>query len=124
MKIVGLALVGALIGLVLKKNNPEQGYLSSLAVICAIVLASLPPLMAIIDFCRQLAVSAGMNASLLDVLIKSLGISIVVRIAVELCHDAKEQGIAAALEMGGSALILYVSLPLFSEVYKLIVSML
>ena len=124
MKIVGLALVGALIGLALKKYSPEQGYFLSVAVICAIFLAVYPLLTSIMDFCRNLANSAGMDGALLDVLIKALGISIIVRVAVELCHDAKEQGIAATLEIGGSVLILYVSLPLFSAVYKLIQSML
>lgn len=124
IQIIGLALLGTLIAAALKKYNPEQGYLLSLVVVFAILMIALPMINAVIGFCRELANAAGVDGELLGILLKALGISIIVRIAGELCRDAKEQGIAAALEIGGSALILYISLPLFSAIYTLILTML
>lgn len=56
-------------------------------------------------------------------LIKVVGISIVTRITSEICRDASSSGLAAKVEMLGIAMGVYVIIPLFLEVLRLINNM-
>ena len=47
---------------------------------------------------------------------KTAGIAIVTRLAADFCKDAKEGGLASAVELGGTALALGAALPLMTAV--------
>jgi len=119
-RIVGAAVIGALLVLTLKKNSPEQGFMLSIGVVCILSFLSAAAIMGIMGYLRELAEGIGLDSTVFDTLIRVLGISIIMRITGELCRDAKEQGIAAAVDIGGTALIVYTALPLFGSVLELV----
>lgn len=124
LKLIGAAVIGVLLILVVRKSNPEQGFMLSIAAVCVLSFVAAAALSGVIGYLRELAESAGFSGAMLETLLKVLGISIIIRITGELCRDAKEQGIAATLDIGGTILIVYVSLPLFTAVLDLLKSML
>ena len=52
---------------------------------------------------------------------KTAGIAIVTRLASEFCRDAKEGGLASAVELAGTALALSVALPLMTAVLDMLI---
>ncbi|GHU91468.1 hypothetical protein FACS1894202_12960 [Clostridia bacterium] len=120
IKIIGLTITGTLLAVTIKKYNPEQGLLLSLAVTAALTLIICVLLAPAVDYAEQLAQTAGLDAEIFTPLVKCAGLSIVTRLTSELCRDAKEQGIAAAVEIGGAAMILIAAMPLFVAVLNLL----
>ena len=76
----------------------------------------------IIDFLNNLAEPSSKNY--LTVLFKSVGISLVVSTASDICRDCGENAIAAKVELLGKCEILLLSLPLLKEITALITKVL
>lgn len=124
LQLIGLAVVGALLAATVREVSPEQGFLLSAAVVCALLFIALASMRPVIEYASGLAAAAGLDGALFTPLLKALGVAILTRVTAELCRDAKESGVAAGVEIGGAALILFVSLPLLRSVLKLMESML
>lgn len=76
----------------------------------------------IIDFINTLAEPSSKNY--MTVLLKSVGISLVVSTASDICRDCGETAIAAKVELLGKCEILLLSLPLLKEITALITNVL
>ena len=123
-QLIGLAVIGALLAVTVKTVSPEHGFLLSVAVVCAIMFIALASIRPVIEYASELAGTAGLSGEVFAPLLKALGIAILTRVASELCRDAKELGVAAGVELGGAALILFVSMPLLRAVLYLMNSIL
>ena len=55
-----------------------------------------------------------------ELMLKSLGITLVVRLASDLCRDNGEESLAGVLETAGKIEILFLCLPLFRELLTLL----
>jgi stage III sporulation protein AD len=106
--------------LVLKKDNPAYSFLITIAAGIVILYFAANMIRPVKVFMDELAEVAGLSPAILSPVFKAVGISIVTKITAEACRDAKEGAIGAYAELTGSAAALYVSLPLFSSVFKLI----
>lgn len=93
----------------------------AVTLILALSMTAFRPIRALMDVLAQ---RAGLSAAVLAPVLKTLGISILSRIAAELCRDAGESGLAAAVEVAGGACALLVCLPLFEAVLGLILDLL
>ena len=101
-----LCVIAALLGLVLRRSNPEITLLLALAAAAAVLLA--------------LAEQSGVSRTLLTPLYKTVGIALVVKVGGGLCRDAGESALAAALEFAGTVCALLTALPLLRAVLELI----
>ena len=63
-------------------------------------------------------------ALVLAPVVKTVGVAIITRVTVEVCKDAGEGGIAAFVEIAGSAVALYLALPLVRAVLSAITGLL
>lgn len=122
IKIAGIGIVGASLALLIKKNSPEMSLMITIAVCVLIICVFLSFVSPILEFLKNLADTAGISSSLLSPLLKAIGIGIVSKSASQICIDAGESSIAAFIEMTGTMLAIYVSLPLMSSVLELVKS--
>ncbi|MBQ4121735.1 MAG: hypothetical protein IJD35_06965 [Clostridia bacterium] len=76
----------------------------------------------IIDFLNNLVEPSSKNY--ITLLLKSVGISLVVSTASDICRDCGENAIAAKVELLGKCEILLLSLPLLKEITALITDVL
>ena len=105
-----LCVIAALLGLVLRRSNPEITLLLALAAAAAELLR----------FLERLAEQSGVSRTLLTPLYKTVGIALVVKVGGGLCRDAGESALAAALEFAGTVCALLTALPLLRAVLELI----
>ena len=115
-----LCVIAALLGLVLRRSNPEITLLLALAAAAAVLLALAEPLTELLRFLERLAEQSGVSRTLLTPLYKTVGIALVVKVGGGLCRDAGESALAAALEFAGTVCALLTALPLLRAVLELI----
>ena len=123
-EIAALAVAAALCALVVKREAGGAALVLGLAagaVILGQVLGAAEAVRALVD---ELGERAGLSPAVLDPVIKTVGIAILTRISSEVCRDAGESGIAAAVQTAGAVLALWIALPLLRAVLDTVTSLL
>ena len=68
---------------------------------------------------QELADQAGLSEALLEPVMKTVALSILTKLTVEICRSAGEGGVAAFVETAGAVLALTVALPLVRAVAQM-----
>ena len=101
--------------LLLRRSNPEL-QVPLAAVACAFTLyLTLELLAPVRDFLERAAALSGLSDVYLLPVAKCVVIAIVAKGAADLCRDGGQSAVAGAVELGGAAAALYVSLPLLAS---------
>lgn len=116
VKVAAAAVAAALCAVVVRKQSPEIALALGLGACAVIVLYCSGAFTAVIELADKLARTAGLSAQVVEPVMKTAGIAIVSRLAADFCKDAKEGGLASAVELAGTALALAAALPLMSAV--------
>lgn len=124
IKIAALAVTAAVLGAVLRKNTPELALLLALCAGLWMLMVAASGLGAAVAFLEELTDLAGLSEELLEPVVKTVALSILTKLTVELCRSAGESGVAAFVETAGTVLALAVALPLMRAVTVLISEML
>ena len=119
-KAAGAALITVVLGLALGKQEKDISTMLTMAVCCMVAVAAFTYLEPVLDFLRELEVLGDLQADMLGVLLKALGIGLVAEVASMVCADAGNSSLGKTLQMLGSAAILYLSLPVFRSMLELI----
>lgn len=122
-QVVAAAVAGAICAAVIKKQVPDLALvvtLCAVALIMGTAMVVLEPVRTLLD---TLGEQSGLSAAVLAPVIKTAGIALLTRVCAELCRDANESGIAAAVEIAGGGCALLVCLPLFQAVLDLILEL-
>ena len=122
-KIAVLGVSAAIAATVLKKQAGESAMLLSIAACILIALLLLQIVEPILDFVQELRALTGLDGALMTPVLKAVGIGLLTQIASNVCADAGQGAIAKLVELSGSVLALYVSLPLFRAVIQMIQTM-
>lgn len=120
VKIATLAVLAAVLCLLLRQSEkPLSLVLSVLACVVALVLA-LGFIRPVWDMVQRLEALSGLDGEVTAPLLKVVGIGILTQFAGCVCVDAGETSLAKAVELSGTALAIYTSLPLLSAVVSLV----
>lgn len=93
-------------------------------VCCGIAILAMSYLKPVFQFFEKLDKLGNINLEMVKTLIKVTGIGILAEIGSLICKDMGSSTLAKGLELLGSALILWLSLPIFSELLSLIENLL
>lgn len=115
-----LVLLAVILALVLDKQEKEMGLLLTLAVCCMISGLALSYLRPVVSFINQLQTIGQLNGEMLQILLKVVGIGLIGEIAGLICADAGKAAMGKALQLLSAAVILWLSLPLLSELLELV----
>ena len=121
-KIIGLAITGVVLSVVLKQYRSE--YQIVIALLCGVLLFALS-----LDYIKEifyelslLVERSKINGSFFSVMLKSVGVACLCEIGVNLCRDAGESAIGSKLEFAGKLILLFLALPVFLEVLSVLSS--
>lgn len=120
MKACGCAILTALLGMAVGKSWKEAGLLLSLCAICLILTAAVGYLEPVIELLTTIQAETGLDSDLLNCLLKIVGIGLMAEIAGLICADAGNAGLGKVLGLLGSAVILWLSVPLLTELLDLV----
>lgn len=114
VKVCGVAVVGGVVVALMRKNLPEFAAATNIAFILALVAVSAGVLSFALEFIYNLAEIACVDDALILPLIKILGISLVTKIAGDVCRDGGVCAAASYIELVGGAVAVSMVAPLVS----------
>ena len=123
-KIIGIALVGLIIIILIKQYRPEFAIYISLLTGVLILLLVMDKLTGIINLLQSMANKTSINSTFLMLLIKITGIAFLSEFAVSICKDSGEAAIASKIEIGTKIIIISMSIPIISSLLEIIVKVL
>lgn len=123
VQITALCVVGALLALTVKRGSPEQALLLVLGCVVLALLSLVGALQELMDFLVELGERSGVAEELFVPLYKTIGIALIVKLGGEVCRDAGEAALAAAIETAGTVCALLVALPLLRAVLSMLLEL-
>lgn len=124
LKCAALAVAGALLCLVVRRQNGEFAALVSLGTVLTLFMLGLEFLKPVLTFADTLKETAGLQEGAIGPVIKTLAIGLVTETGKNICEDAGEKTVAGVLQMAGGIGAFYVLLPLLGSVLDLLGQML
>ena len=118
-KLAAVGVTAVVLSAVLKKNTPELALLLALAAGLWMLALAASGLGAVVELMTERAEQAGLSEVLLEPVVKTVALSILTKLTVEICRSAGEGGVAAFVETAGTALALLAALPLVRAVAQL-----
>ena len=118
-KLAAVGVTAVVLSAVLRKNTPELALLLALAAGLWMLALAAQGLGAAVALMEELAQLAGLSEALLEPVFKTVALSILTRLTVEICRSAGEGGAAAFVETAGTVLALLAALPLVRAVAQL-----
>jgi stage III sporulation protein AD len=120
IKVIGATLVAVIIGIVLSGQGKDFVLILTIAICGMTATVAVINLKPVIEFIRQLEQIGKLNTEAINILLKCIGISIVTEIAALICVDAGQSAMGKALQFLGTAVILCLSVPVFSGLLELV----
>lgn len=114
----------AVILILMLHGSREMGTILSIAASAMAALIALNYLSPVMEFLETLETLGNLDGNLIEILLKAAGIGILTEIAALVCSDAGNASLGKAVQLLGTAAILWLSLPLFSALTQLLESIL
>jgi len=102
----------------------DMGMLLSLAGCCLVALVALSYLGPVLDFLEGLETLGNLDRTMIGSLLKIAGIGMITEIASLVCSDSGNGSLGKTVQLMGTAVILWLSVPLFTALVELIQRML
>lgn len=123
-KCAAVAVAGALLALVVRRQSGEFAALVSIGAVLAVFVLGMEFLKPVLTFADTLQETARLQEGAIGPVMKTLAIGFVTETGKNICEDAGEKTVAGALQMAGGIGAFYVLLPLLSSVLELLEQML
>ncbi len=120
VKAIAGVLIALMLCLALGNKGKEITVLLALMVCVMAVAAGFSYLSSVLDFFAQLQNLIGLDNHLLNILLKAVGVGLMGEIAGLICADGGQATLGRAVQILTSAVILWISLPLYTEILSLI----
>lgn len=116
IRAVAIIIVAAVFITTLRTRLPEYGFLTTIAVICIVLVAVIANLFGAVSQLRELFDKSGSAGTYFVVALKALGISYITTFAADVCRDFGLVSFAQTTEICGKVAIFVLSLPLMTAV--------
>lgn len=113
-------LVTVVICLILSKYSKDYSVILVICVCSMVALIAMEYLQKIITFVEKLISAGNLNHELVDILFKAVGIGLLTEITSLICTDAGNVALSKAIQLLSSAVILWLCIPLFTELLELV----
>lgn len=120
LQISGAVLLSVILVLTLKSTANDISAVLTVGVCCIVALAMLQYLKPVLNFLQTLEKLGRLDNTLISTMLKVTGIGIISEIANLVCKDAGSESIGKTLQLLGTAVILYLSMPLFTALIELL----
>ena len=120
LKSAAIALVSAIVGLIIKKYNPEISILLSSCTVAMIGIAAVSFASNLKNFVYTVRTIAGTPDVFIAPILKCVGIAIITKLTAELCRESSQGASASAVELAGTVCAMSVAMPLIMNALELI----
>lgn len=110
----------SVICLLIEKKEKDLTTVLTICVCCCIGICIVTFLQPVVRFIESLQAVSMVDGEVLSVVFKVVGIGLVAEICIRICEDAGKSALGKMLQTSATALILWLSLPLFTKLMDLI----
>lgn len=119
VKAAAAVLIAVVLVTVLSKNSKDMATVLGICVCTIVLLAAVSFLSPVVQFVQRLQELGGLDNTMVTILLKAVGVGLISEVAVLICSDSGNQGMGKTLEYLAGGVILYLSIPLFTELLEL-----
>ncbi|HUW63721.1 MAG TPA: stage III sporulation protein AD [Spirochaetia bacterium] len=123
LPIVGIALSGAILAVVIRQQRPELAVLLSLTVALFIFLSVVGQIGAVVQVLRDLVERAGVSMFYLSTILKIVGIAYIADFGAQISRDAGEGAVAAKIEFAAKVMVLVLAVPVVVAVLEAVLKL-
>ena len=123
-KITALALVTTVLTLVVRRQEKDFALLLTMAGCAMAGMVLFTFLEPVLDFLVTLQTLGDLSGDILLILLKAVGVGLVAEIAGMVCADGGNASLGKVIQLVGSAVILWLSLPIFQMLMDLMIRIL
>ena len=123
-QLVGIAFVTAVAAIILKSTKPELSFAVTVAGSIILLLYVFDLFRGSVTIFNDIASATGINASLIKILLKMIGIGYLVEFSAGILMDFGQNSLADKLVFCGKILVLVLAIPILESVLSLIVDLL
>ena len=113
IKAAAISAAAAVLGLVIKKSNPEAAMLLALCAAVSVTALAVSAAGEISGFLTELGDLSQMAPAAVKIVMKTVAVSITAKITSDACKDAGQSALSSAIELLGAVTGVYLALPLF-----------
>ena len=124
IKIIGIGLIALILIIIIKQYRPEFAIYISLTAGVLILYLAMDKISNIISLLKKICESSGINSEYLGILIRMTAIAYLAEFAISICKDSGESSIANKVELGSTAIIISMSIPIIYNLLEVILSIL
>jgi Stage III sporulation protein AC/AD protein family. len=117
VKVIGIALAGMILSVLLRKMREEYSVMITLALSIGLISAAIAMILPLIEYIRTLSENTGFD-TYLDIMLKACAIGLLTTFAAEISRDAGESAIASKIEMVGKCALLMSALPVMKTLIE------
>lgn len=117
-------LIATVISLILSKQGKDFSVLLVIIVCCMVAAVAMRYLQEIISFFQLLQQKGNLSGELIVILLKTVGIGILSQITSMICADSGNAALGKVIQLLSTAVILWLCIPLFTELLELVESVL
>ena len=114
---------GVLVAVILilaQGSNKQWGTVLSLIACCMVAVVAASYLGPVVDFLGQLEAFGNLDSTMVESLLKIAGIGLISEVASLVCSDAGNGALGKAVQMLGTAVMLWLAVPLLSAMLELL----
>lgn len=119
-KCAGAAIIGSVLCLFIKKNNPELSLSLGLFISVSILISACSFLNTFGDLLKCAKTLLGDTSALVRPLLKCLVIGLVSRLGADICKDASQNTLASSLELAGTVCAAATAMPVIMSTLQMI----
>ncbi len=119
-KATGAILLAVILSLTLAKEGKDFSVVLIILVCCISAVAAFSFLEQVVDFIASLEQLGNLDSQFIKILLKTVGIGLLAEIAGLICTDAGNAALGKAIGFLSTAVILWLSLPLFTELMDIV----
>ena len=113
-------MVAAVLWIVVSKQGKEFSLVLSIGACCLVLILMASYLEPVLDLIARLEQLAGLKQEWISVMLKAVGIGLVVEIGSLICTDAGNAALGKTLQIAGTMVVLWLSLPLMQGLLELL----
>lgn len=120
IKAAAIVLIAVIMCLVIAKRDKDMALMLAAVACCMVIAGALQYLQPVVQFIEKLQSLSGIDTDFFQILLKSVGIGLLAEIASLICADVGNAALGKSLQIMATAVILWLSLPLFNALLDLI----
>lgn len=120
LRCTAASMISIILILALRGKHGEIATVLSLTCCCVVAISAMAIISPLLDFLRELQNLSRMDTGMTRILFKIVGVGLIGELAGAVCSDSGNAAIGKTVQIAATALILYLSLPLFTSLLELL----